>query len=84
MNGFDYNPRLVRHPLDFERRTLLNAKATIKFNPSKDDPWFEVVKMIGAYYAVQTIGMLKAKVVAEVDQNTFIPYSFLKWDEENI
>ncbi|NPE07249.1 MAG: hypothetical protein GNW80_03115 [Asgard group archaeon] len=60
MNGFDYNPRLVRHPLDFERRTLLNAKATIKFNPSKDDPWFEVVKMIGAYYAVQTIGMLKA------------------------
>jgi acetoacetate decarboxylase len=85
MSGFDYKPRLTRNPVDVERITLLNANATIEFQPSKDDPWHEVevVKMIGAFYTVQTNSMLKGEVVAEIDYESFVPYSFLKWDKEN-
>lgn len=86
MSDFDYKPRLVKEPVGADRKTLHTANATIEFQPSKDDPWFEVevVKMVGAFYSVQTTSMLKGKVVAEVDHDTFVPYSFLKWDAENL
>ncbi|MBK5112819.1 MAG: acetoacetate decarboxylase family protein [Candidatus Heimdallarchaeota archaeon] len=86
VTGFDYKPRLTRNPVGVERKTLLNANATIEFQPSEDDPWHEVevVKMVGAFYTVQTTSMLKGEVVAEVDHESFVPYSFLKWDKENL
>jgi len=84
--GFDYKPRLIREPLTFERKKLLKATATTEFQPSKDDPWneIEVVKIVGAYYTIQTTNMLKGEVVAEVADEAFLPYSFLKWDEKNL
>jgi len=65
---------------------LLNANSSIDFQPSKDDPWYEleVVKIIGSYYTIQTTSMLKGEFVAEVDHKAFVPYSFLKWDAENL
>lgn len=83
---FDYKPRLVKEPLGFDRKELRNAKATIKFQSSKDDPWaeVEVVKIIGAFYQIGTTSMFPGEFVAEVEHKDFFPYAFLKWDENNI
>ena len=86
VHGFDYNPRLIVQPLEFDRTSLINAKVSITMNESKDDPWTEVeiVKELGAYYNKKTTKMLHSEVVTEVEQASFVPHAFLKWDKENI
>ncbi|MFW9944591.1 MAG: acetoacetate decarboxylase family protein, partial [Candidatus Sifarchaeia archaeon] len=81
-NGFDYQPRLVKSPVAFSRRSVAVGHGKISFEPSKYDSWneVEVVKMLGATYTVGDQSMLKGEVLAEVDSEEFKPYSYLKWD----
>ncbi|MFW9908193.1 MAG: acetoacetate decarboxylase family protein [Candidatus Thorarchaeota archaeon] len=81
-DGFDYPPRLISSPVAYTRRMVRVGPADIKFQPSKYDPWheIEVVKMVGAIFTVANTSMLRGKVLAEAEADTFKPYSYLKWD----
>jgi acetoacetate decarboxylase len=82
VSGFDYEPRLIKSPVTFHRRSISVGHGNIKFRQSKFDPWgeVEVVKMLGASYTVGDQSMLKGEVLAEVESEAFKPYSYLKWD----
>ena len=81
-SGFDYAPRLVKSPVAIHRRSIAVGHGKIKFEPSNYDPWHEVevVKMLGASYTVGNQEMLKGEKLAEVESESFKPYSYLKWD----
>ena len=80
--GFDYNPRLIREEVEFHTRSMEMGEAEIMMQPSDHDPWAEVEieRVLGAMYTIGDNSMKKGRVVAEVDQMTFAPYAFLKWD----
>jgi len=79
---FDYNPRLIKEPVEFHPYSIEKADVDIKLNPSEYDPWAEVeiVKILGAIYTIGNNKMLKGKVIAEVQPTSFAPFAFLKWD----
>jgi acetoacetate decarboxylase len=81
--AFDYPPRLVRQKTLLRPQTTLFGRAQVSLPPSDCDPWHEVeiVKMLGAIYIMGNNQMLPGEVVAEVDDATFAPYAFLKWDD---
>jgi acetoacetate decarboxylase len=72
----------VKQETELRPKEMLFGEAKIVFNPSDYDPWveIEVVKMLGAVYTKGDNSMLIGKVVAEVDQMKFAPYSLLKTD----
>lgn len=80
--GFDYPPRLVRQETVRRRKTVELGRAEIVLTPSEYDPWaeVEVVRTLGAVYAVGDNSMLGGAVVAETEPMGFVPYAFLKWD----
>lgn len=80
--GFDYLPRLVRQDTLFKPKSMKMGEAELKLNASIHDPWAEVeiVRVLGAIYQTGNNSMLAGKVLAEVDPEKFLPYSFLKWD----
>ena len=80
--GFDYNPRLVQQETVFKPSKFLMGEADIKLGSTIHDPWAEVeiVRVLGGLYQEGNNSMLSGKVVAEVDQEKFLPYAFLKWD----
>jgi len=79
---FDYNPRLIKEPVEFHPHSVERAEVNIQLRPSNYDPWAEVeiVKVLGAGYTIGNNKMLKGEVVTEVQPTTFAPFAFLKWD----
>jgi acetoacetate decarboxylase len=82
MCGFDYNPRLIREEIEFRPKSMEMGEAEVTLKSSIHDPWgeIEIVKVLGALYLVGDNSMLPGSAVAEVDQDKFEPYAFLKWD----
>ncbi|MBD3354005.1 MAG: acetoacetate decarboxylase [Candidatus Lokiarchaeota archaeon] len=80
--GFDYKPRLIREVTVFRPQVLEMGEVEITLKSTIHDPWgeIEVVKPMGAIYVKSNNTMLRGEVVAELDSEEFIPYSFLKWD----
>ncbi|MFX0140790.1 MAG: acetoacetate decarboxylase family protein, partial [Candidatus Hodarchaeota archaeon] len=81
-NFFDYHPRLIREEIVFRPTELKFGNAEITLNSSDNDPWgeVEVERILGAVYIKGNNSMLKGSVVAELEPEKFVPYSFLKWD----
>ncbi len=81
-SGFDYNPRLVRQVVQFNPNKIEMGEAELKLQSSEHDPWgdVDIVRVLGAVYSIGNNTMLPGKVVAEVDQNEFVPYAFMKLD----
>ena len=82
VNGFDYQPRLLREPVTFSRKSIHIGHGKVSLGQSKFDPWgeVEVVKMLVATYTIGNQSMLKCDVLAEAETEAFQPYSYLKWD----
>lgn len=80
--GFDYNPRLIREEIETNPTKIEIGEAEMVFQSSEHDPWgdVEIVRILGAVYAVGDNSMLPGSVVAEVDQLEFAPYAFMKVD----
>jgi acetoacetate decarboxylase len=83
-NYFDYKPRLIREEVIFRPNELKLGSAELKLKSSENDPWgeLEVEKILGALYLKGNNSMLKGYVVAELEPEKFVPFSFLKWDIE--
>jgi len=81
-SGFDYNPRLVRQETLIGTKSMEMGEAEIILKSSVHDPWgeVEIVNVLGALYIKTSNTMLPGTVVAEVDPDEFLPYSFIKWD----
>jgi acetoacetate decarboxylase len=82
--SFDYKPRLIKEEVLFKPEELKLGNAEIILKSSDNDPWaeIEVERILGALYLKGNNSMLKGFVVAELEPEKFIPYSFLKWDIE--
>lgn len=80
--GLDYNPRLVREVVTFSRDSLEIGEAEVVLRSSDGDPWgeVEIAKVLGAHYTVGKNTMLPGEIVAEIDQDEFAPYAFMKVD----
>ncbi len=81
-NSFDYSPHLVRGELETHQKSREIGEAEVVVQSSDFDPWveIEIVRVLGAVYTISDFSMLKAKVIAEVDPVSFLPYSFMKGD----
>ena len=82
-DSFDYNPKLVRQETKAQIKHFSIGKILdIKLGSSSHDPWaeVEVVKPLGALYNISDNTMLPGNVVAEVDPQEFLPYSYINWD----
>ena len=81
-NAFDYNPRLIKEEVEVRQKSLEVGEVEVVMQSSDFDPWVdvEVVRVLGAVYTKSDFSMKKASVVAEVDPETFAPYSFMKVD----
>ena len=80
--GFDYNPRLIREVIQLRPNNVEMGEAELVLQSSEHDPWgdVDVVRVLGASYSIGNNTMLPGSVVAEVDQNEFAPYAFMKVD----
>ena len=80
--GFDYNPWLVKQETAVSPQSMEMGEAEIKLNSTVHDPWgeIEVVKVLGALYLKTDNTMLPGEIVAEVNPDEFLPYSYIKWD----
>jgi acetoacetate decarboxylase len=80
--GFDYNPRLIKEVVTRRPKTTEMGEAELIIRPSVHDPWedVEIVRVLGAVYAIGDNTMLPGAVVAEVDPNEFAPFAFMKLD----
>ena len=58
------------------------GEAEISLNSTVHDPWgeIEIVKVLGALYLKTDNTMLPGEIVAEVNSDEFLPYSYIKWD----
>jgi len=81
---FDYTPRLVKQETVLRPTELKLGSAEITLKSSDSDPWgeVEIERILGAIYLKGNNSMLKGSVVAELEPEKFLPYSFLKWDIE--
>lgn len=82
--GFDYEPRLIRHETIMKPKVLQVGQGKMTLELSENDPWaeVEVVEMLGAFYTRGNNYMLKGEEVTTINPNDFLPHSFLKWDSE--
>jgi acetoacetate decarboxylase len=80
--GFDYNPRLIREVIQLRPNNVEMGEAELVLQSSEHDPWsdIDIVQVLGASYSIGNNSMLPGSVVAEVDQNEFAPYAFMKLD----
>lgn len=81
---FDFKPRLINQETILHPAELKLGSAEITLKSSESDPWgeVEIVKVLGAVYIKGNNSMLKGSIVAELEHEKFMPYSFLKWDIE--
>lgn len=80
--GFDYNPRLVREEITMKASEFIMGEAEVKLNKSEYDPWneVEVERILGCIYLKCNSQMQPGEIVAEIEQEKFEPYSFMKLD----
>ena len=80
--GFDYNPRLIREVVTRRPKRVEIGEAKLVLRSSDHDPWgeVEVVRVLGAVYAVADVTMLPGTVVAETAAAEFAPYALMKLD----
>jgi len=66
----------------FNQKAFEIGEFNIVFQKSKYDPWFEVevVKKLGASYMVYDTIEPPCELLAEVDYESYLPYSFKMWD----
>jgi hypothetical protein len=83
-DGFDYEPRLIRHETIMRPEVLQIGEGSLSLQFSEDDPWseVEVIEMLGAFYTKGNNYMLKGKEIATISSEDFLPHSFLKWDSD--
>ena len=81
---FDFKPRLIRQETILRPEEFKLGNVELNLKSSESDPWGEIeaVKLLGAVYLKGNNSMLKGSVVAELEPEKFLPYSFLKWDIE--
>ena len=80
--GFDYNPRLVREEITIQASEYIMGEVEVKLNESEYDPWseVEVERVLGCIYLKGNSQMQPGEIVAEIDQDKFEPYSYMKLD----
>ena len=80
--GFDYKPWLVKQETAVSPKSMEMGEAEVTLNSTVHDPWgeIEIVKILGAMYLKTDNTMLPGEIVAEVDSDQFLPYSYIKWD----
>ncbi|NVM38528.1 MAG: acetoacetate decarboxylase family protein [Candidatus Lokiarchaeota archaeon] len=80
--GFDYNPRLVREEITMQTSEFIMGEAEVKLTESEYDPWSEVEvdRVLGSIYVKCNSQMQPGEIVAEIEQDKFEPYSFMKLD----
>ena len=80
--GFAFKPRLVRQTTAIRPSNFKMGKADLKLGSSDHDPWgeIEVVKVLGALFLESNNTMDPGEVVAEVEPEDFLPYSFQQQD----
>jgi acetoacetate decarboxylase len=76
--GFDGPVLLVRQQTEVEMRSLEIGNAEVTLRESPHDPWAEIAleKTLMAFCLVSDNSMQPGKVVAEVDPQAYLPYSF--------
>ena len=76
--GFDGPVFLVRQQTHVEMRSLEIGEAEVTLRESIYDPWAEIEleKTLMAFYLVSDNAMQPGEVVAEVDPQAYLPYSF--------
>lgn len=80
--GFEGRVLLVRQRTEIKYNSFEMGSGEIEFTHSPHDPWDEVkcVRVIGAYYFTGDTIMHPGEVLAEVDADAFLPYSFARTD----
>jgi acetoacetate decarboxylase len=80
--GFDYNPRLIREEITMQASEFILGEAELKLRESKYDPWneVEVERILGCAYLHCNSQMQPGGVVAEIEQEKFEPYAYMKID----
>lgn len=80
--GFDYSPRLIREEITMQAKEFKMGNIDITLTPSEKDPWseIEIVRTLGCFYIKCDSQMQPGEIVAEVNQDEFMPYSFMKQD----
>lgn len=80
--GFDGPVLLVRQQNEFDYHNFEMGSGEINFSEAIHDPWNEIVckQVIASYYFTSTNRLLPGKVLAEVDAEKFLPYSFSRSD----
>jgi len=80
--GFDYKPRLIREEITIQASEYIMGVAEVKLNESEYDPWseVEVERVLGCIYLKGNSQMQPGEIVAEIDQDKFEPYSYMKLD----
>ncbi len=81
-NGYDMDPVLYANDLEPEIKVIKPVKVEMELTDSPHDPWAELkpTKMLGAVYTVGDNTLNKGKKLCMIDQATFAPYSFTRWD----
>jgi len=85
LGTFDYKPRLIkqRNEIDWGKVELGNGELTLaesRYDPICEIPVEEVLTV--RYAEGVEVRMQPGEVVAEVDPESFLPYSFIKYDWE--
>ena len=85
LGTFDYSPRLIkqRNEIDWGKVELGKGELTLaesRFDPICEIPVEEVLTV--RYAEGVEVRMQPGEVVAEVDPESFLPYSFIKYDWE--
>lgn len=80
--GFDYNPWLVKQTTKSKMKMMKMGEAEVNLNSTIHDPWgeIEIVRVLGGMYLQSENEMFPGEIVAEVDPDKFLPYSFIRWD----
>ena len=80
--GFDGPVMLVRQRTEIKYHSFEMGSGEITFQRTPFDPWDEVPfkNAIGAYYFTGDTTMQPGEVLAEVDADKFLPYSFARTD----
>ncbi|MHA1679471.1 MAG: acetoacetate decarboxylase family protein [Promethearchaeota archaeon] len=80
--GFDYKPRLVKQLTTVKPKNFEMGSVEIKLTSSDHDPWgeVEVVRSLWSLFIYSDNTMQPGHVVAEVEPDDFLPYSFHRWD----
>lgn len=80
--GFDGPVLLVRQRTELDYHSFEMGPGEIAFEESPHDPWSEIAcrQVIASYFFTSTNRLLPAEVLAQVDPEVFLPYSFSRTD----